>query len=128
MRLGLLAVACCVLAGAAYAGLTATVSCTGTGVQRPSLTCLPASLVFGEIPTDSTAVRTMTLKNIGGGTLVGTIQPAPGCGAVYSLLNASGASVTMLPYSLPAGASLVVSIRFAPLVPGPQACVLAAGP
>ena len=128
MRSGLLVLACCVLAGAAYAGLTATVSCTGTGVQRPSLTCLPASLVFGEIPTDSTVVRVVTLKNTGGGTLTGTIRPAPDCGPGYSILNAAGVPVASLPYSLAGGVALVVSVRFAPVTPGPQVCVLAAGP
>jgi hypothetical protein len=37
-RLGYLALAGVLLAGVAYAGLTATVSCTGTGVARPALT------------------------------------------------------------------------------------------
>jgi hypothetical protein len=119
------------LAGAAalaYAGLTATVSCNGVGVRPPRLTVSTAALAFGDVDSGAVAIRAFTVRNAGGGTLTGVVRPAVGCGPGYSLLLPTGDPTTQVAYSLGAGAELVVSVRFAPLVAGPQTCAFALGP
>jgi len=83
---------------------------TGTGTASgPALGVSPASQDFGTVPVGSSAYRTFTVQNTGGQTLTGSASTqAPG----FSIV--SGGS-----FSLAAGASQAVVVRFSPTAAGP---------
>jgi hypothetical protein len=72
---------------------------------KPAIGASTTSLSFGTIVVGDVADRSFTVTNTGGGTLVGTIDSVSG--SPFGVL--SGGSL-----NLAAGASLVVTIRFAP--------------
>jgi hypothetical protein len=76
-------------------------------VLPPSISVTPASQAFGSIEVGATANRTFSVENTGGGTLSGSASvPAP-----FSVV--SGGS-----YSLSAGASQTVTVRYSPTSAG----------
>jgi hypothetical protein len=81
----------------------------------------PPVLAFGSLDSGLVAVNTFTIENVGGGTLRGSVRPRATCGPDFTLLL-NGAPVASVPYALQAGQKQVVSIRFAPVRVGPQAC------
>ncbi|HXV59962.1 MAG TPA: Calx-beta domain-containing protein, partial [Vicinamibacteria bacterium] len=76
--------------------------------STPILEVVPASLSFGTVATNSSAEQVVTVRNIGAGTLVGQASVT---GAGFSLVGSSS-------YSLGAGESAPLTVRFAPLVEG----------
>lgn len=94
------------------------VQCFGTGQGIPQCTVSPTSLNFGDVAVGSTADRTFTVRNTGGGTLTGSVSES--C-ADYSLPSGGGS------YSLPAGGTRTVTVRFAPTGLGTSACNVAPG-
>jgi hypothetical protein len=135
-RRGLLsALCCCVVSALLWWGIiafaasvtTLTVSCSGTGTRPPSLTALPSLLAFGAVDSGTVVILPLTIRNSGGGTLVGTVRRKASCSPDYQLWQA-GVPVTSIPYSLPAGATLSIQVRFAPTMVGPQACDIEVGP
>jgi len=85
-------------------GTGATGTVTGTGVAAPVITVTPATaLAFGTLAIGSSATQNFTVQNTGGGTLTGTAS------VVGWFSITSGAS-----YSLAAGASQTVTVKFAP--------------
>jgi hypothetical protein len=87
-------------------GAGASRTLTGTGVPAPAITVTPATTVaFGPIMIGSSSTQNLTVKNTGGGTLTGTASVA----SPFSI--ASGGS-----YSLAAGKSQTVVVKFAPTV------------
>ena len=87
----------------------------------PALCELSAdSLDFGDVPLGETAERTALVRNAGGSLLAGAI--ALDCvDASFAILDGAGA------FSLGAGESRNVRVRFAPNASGPHSCALATG-
>lgn len=69
----------------------------------PAISVTPGSLAFGSVAVGSSATQNLTVKNTGSGTLTGTVSVA----TPFSI--SSGGS-----YSLGAGASQTVTIKFSP--------------
>ncbi|HWB01667.1 MAG TPA: choice-of-anchor D domain-containing protein [Verrucomicrobiales bacterium] len=90
------------------AGFTAPVSGTATGI--PAIAVTPASIDFGSIAMGSSSTQTLTVRNSGTGILQGTAS----VGSPFSVV--SGGS-----YSLAAGASQTVSVKYAPVSTGSHA-------
>jgi hypothetical protein len=78
----------------------------------------PTSLNFGTIAVGGHVDKTFTITNVGGGTLSGTVSES--C-AHYNIQAGGGA------YSLGAGASVVVTVRFAPTSAGTKTCTIDTG-
>jgi PKD repeat protein len=95
------------------------VSCTGVGVEeRVACTVEPTSLDFGSVPAlIGRAERTFTITNTGDGLLAGAVSEP--CGD-YSILGEAR-------YSLSAGESHAVTIRFAPSATGSRTCTIDPG-
>lgn len=103
------------------APLTMTVSCSGTGTRPPQLSVTPSALSFGDVDSGMVVIKAFTVRNAGSGVLVGTVRPRVTCGPDYALL-VNGEAVPSISYSLPAGQTQTVSVRFAPIRVGPQSC------
>jgi hypothetical protein len=97
--------------------LCSDVTCTGEGIG-PACEVVPASLDFGEVEVDSTADLSFTITNTGGGTLHGIVTES--C-PHYSIVFGIGA------YSLDAGESRLVTVRFAPENLGEHECTIDTG-
>ncbi|MFN0152179.1 MAG: choice-of-anchor D domain-containing protein [bacterium] len=89
----------------------------GTAVPPPACDASPASLDFGTVDVDATADRSLVLTNTGGGIVAGTASSP--C-AAYTIVGDAN-------YSLGAGASDTITVRFAPTAEGVQACAIDAG-
>jgi hypothetical protein len=76
----------------------------------PAISVTPPSQDFGTVAVDSSTDRSFTVQNTGGGTLSGSASIA----APYAVI--SGGS-----FSLGAGASQQVTVRFTPTAPGSAA-------
>lgn len=87
------------------------------GGSPPACSVSPGSLDFGSLLPGSSAERSFTITNTGGGTLSGTV--AESCGE-FSVL--SGGT-----YSLGPGQSQNVTLRFQGSIAGSFACVVDAG-
>jgi hypothetical protein len=86
-----------------YVGTFVVDPLTGTGTLAPAISVTPASRDFGSVQVGSNADQTFTVQNTGGRTLTGSaIVPAP-----FSIVSGSS-------YSLTAGQSQVVTVRFSP--------------
>jgi hypothetical protein len=99
-------------------GTCTNVTCTGVGLQPPVCAVNPPSLDFGSVNIGSYLDKTFTITNTGGGTLTGTVSET--CNH-YSLQSGGGA------YSLTAGQSVTVTVRFAPTVNGTLTCSVVTG-
>jgi len=89
----------------------------GTAVPPPACAANPASLEFGVVDVGATADRAFILTNTGGGVVAGAASSP--CDA-YSIVSDAS-------YSLAAGASDTITVRFAPTTEGAQACAIDAG-
>ncbi|UCD20218.1 MAG: choice-of-anchor D domain-containing protein, partial [candidate division WOR-3 bacterium] len=98
--------------------LCSDVSCTGVGEDPPACAVTPTSIDFGTVTIGSSKDSTFTIKNTGGGTLGGTVSES--CDD-YDLISGGG------PYTLAAGESLVVTVRFEPLSSGVKPCTIETG-
>ncbi|UCH83038.1 MAG: choice-of-anchor D domain-containing protein, partial [Candidatus Latescibacterota bacterium] len=98
--------------------LCADVTCLGTGEAAPVCLVTPTSLDFGTVAVGSSAGDNFTIKNTGGGTLSGTVSES--C-ADYDILSGGG------PYTLAAGESLQVIVKFEPLSSGVKPCTIETG-
>jgi hypothetical protein len=84
-------------------GTAASVTGAGTTAPASVLSVSPGSRAFGSVPVGSSADLSFTVQNTGGGTLAGSASvPAP-----FTIISGS-------PYSLTAGQSVFVWVRFAP--------------
>ncbi|MBI5836189.1 MAG: choice-of-anchor D domain-containing protein [Candidatus Eisenbacteria bacterium] len=93
-------------------------SCKSSTVTNPPVCATsPASLDFGTVSVGTTADRTITVKNTGGGTLSGTVSVA--C-SQYSLVGSGS-------YGLGAGDSARFTVRFAPTAVGVKLCSVYTG-
>ena len=95
-----------------------SVSCTG--YVPPIIDCQvsPTSLDFGNVNAGSSADRTFTITNSGGGTLTGSVSES--C-SHYSIVSGGGS------YSLGAGQSRTVTVRFEPTTSGTFTCNVSTG-
>ncbi len=90
----------------------------GAAVPPPACDANPASLNFGTVDVDATAAdRALILTNTGGGVVAGAASSP--CAAFTIVGDAS--------YSLAAGASDTITVRFAPTMEGAQLCAIDAG-
>jgi formylglycine-generating enzyme required for sulfatase activity len=96
----------------------ATVACTGVGQVGPACQVYPASLNFGTVIVGSHADSSFSITNNGAGTLSGTVSIA--CDH-YSIVLGGGS------YSLGAGESRTVTVRFAPTSIGTKVCTVQTG-
>jgi hypothetical protein len=81
---------------------------TGIGISSPpQISVTPASQDFGTVAVGGSAQRTFTVRNTGGGTLTWRVSAY----APFSVVSGS-------PFSLVAGASQVVAVRFSPTANG----------
>ena len=87
-------------------------------VAGPSCQVAPASLDFGTVTVGDFVDDTFTITNNGIGTLNGTVGET--C-SHYSIVSGGGA------YSLGAGQSVVVTVRFEPTVSGTHNCTVTTG-
>jgi len=71
---------------------------------NPAISVTPDSQDFGSVPAGSSADRTFTVLNTGGGTLTGSASTS----SPYSVFSG-------IPFSLGAGASVAVGVRFSPI-------------
>ncbi|UCG50786.1 MAG: choice-of-anchor D domain-containing protein, partial [Candidatus Latescibacterota bacterium] len=83
--------------------LCTDVSCTGVGEDPPVCLVDPTNIDFGTVTVGSYKDTTFTIENTGGGTLSGTVSES--C-PDYDIISGGG------PYSLGAGQSVVVTLRF----------------
>jgi hypothetical protein len=92
-------------------------SLAGTGFVTPTIAVTPASIDFGILSTDGDSLITLSIENVGGGTLTGEIAlvDAP---LFYTIESGGGA------YSLDADATREVVVRFAPDAVGTWDAVL----
>ena len=91
------------------------VPCRGTGDMLPVCQVAPSSLNFGSVTIGHYSDKTFTIRNNGGGAVTGSISEP--CGH-YSIVAGDG------PYSLGAGDSVVVTVRFEPTSPGTRVCTI----
>ncbi|GAG07083.1 unnamed protein product, partial [marine sediment metagenome] len=97
----------------------ANVSCTGNGVPEPPVCSVsPTSRSFGDVTVGSSKNMSFTITNTGGGTLTGSVSES--C-SHYSIVSGSGS------YSLSAGQSQTVTVRFAPTSTGTKTCTITTG-
>jgi hypothetical protein len=85
----------------------ATVTVTGSGVSGPMIAVTPTSLNFGAVVTNTASNLTLTVQNVGAGTLTGAATVAPPFQVV------SGGT-----YSLSANQSQTVTISYNPTATG----------
>ncbi|MFH1314035.1 MAG: choice-of-anchor D domain-containing protein [Candidatus Eisenbacteria bacterium] len=96
----------------------ADVVCVGIGAPPPVCMLAPTSLDFGTVFIGEFSDHTFAIRNLGGSALAGEVTEA--C-APYSIESGAG------PYNLEPDDSVVVTVRFAPTVPGEYPCSVAAG-
>ena len=80
---------------------------TGTGAAAPAISATPTALNFGSVAVGSSADRSFTIQNTGGGTLTGTCNTA----APFSLPNGC-------PFNLASSQTADVTVRFSPTATG----------
>lgn len=88
---------------------TLSVPLSGTGTQPPQamLAANPASIAFGSVNTGSSSTQSVTVTN--SGNAGATINQITAIGTGFSISNAPA-----MPYTLAAGATLSLSVTFAP--------------
>ena len=77
------------------------------GGTNPAVSVNPGSLIFPSIRVSSSSTQTLTVQNIGGGTLTGTASTA----APFSIVGPAS-------YSLGSNASTTINVRYAPTQSG----------
>lgn len=95
-----------------------SVFCSGIGDLAPVCQVEPESLDFGTVIVGSSTDLGFTITNIGGGILADTVSEA--C-TEYGIVAGSGT------YSLTAGQSRLVTVRFAPVSGGIKMCSVQTG-
>lgn len=88
-------------------GNGASCQLTGSSSAVPAIGLTPSSVSFGAIAVGSSADRTISVQNTGGGTLSGSASVT----VPFSIVSGS-------PYSLAAGQSQVVTVRYSPTTAG----------
>lgn len=99
-------------------GLCGATSASGIGQLPPACQVSPPSLGFGVATLGTTVDRTFSVKNVGGGTLSGSVSES--C-TDFSLVGASS-------YSLAGGDSAVFTVRFSPTQAVVRTCNVSVGP
>jgi hypothetical protein len=89
----------------------------GVASGEPALSVTPAELLFGNVTVGTTADLNFTVTNTGGGTLTGTASVPAGPFSIFA-----GAS-----YSIAAGATHTVTVRFSPVADPADLAGLAGG-
>ncbi|MBN2828790.1 MAG: choice-of-anchor D domain-containing protein, partial [Candidatus Cloacimonetes bacterium] len=92
---------------------TVTIPCTlvYSATQTPTISISDASFAFGSIAVGSSSTETLTITNVGGATLIGSISTPPGY--IASLVTKQALRNT-LNFNLTAGNSVMYDIIFTP--------------
>jgi hypothetical protein len=98
-------------------GFCSNIPCTGTGTAAPLCMVNPSTLDFGYLEVGSSADRTFTIQNAGGGTISGTVSSP--C-ADFSIVGQAA-------FSLGASEVDTFTVRFSPTQPGAGACAIETG-
>jgi uncharacterized protein (TIGR03382 family) len=99
-----------------HATLRVTVSGAGTAVAAPSATLSPASLAFGDVTVGQAVTKTATVGNTGAASL--SVSGVTPCDSG----NSAALSVTpTAAFSVGAGGTQVLTVRFAPTATGAAA-------
>ena len=106
---------CTIETGSVYCG---DVSCIGIGEEPPACYVQPTSIDFGTVEAGGSKDSTFTIKNIGGGFLSDNVSIS--CNH-FSFVSGGG------PYSLAAGESIIVAVRFEPSGEGTHNCTIDTG-
>jgi hypothetical protein len=109
---------------AAFAAILTVTTCstkastpTQPVASAPACSVVPSAISFGTVLTGAQRDTTITIRNTGGGTLSGNVgESCPD----FSIVGTSG-------FSLAAGQSASVTVRFAPTIVGTRNCTLQAG-
>ncbi len=99
-------------------GACPDVTCTGSGTPAPACIITPSSLSFDSLQVGSYRDLTFSIENDGGGELVGNVRES--C-AGFSVVSGGGA------FSLGAGESRIVTVRYAPITAAAETCLVATG-
>lgn len=100
-------------------GTCSNITLLGIGNNTPSCSILPTtSIGFGNVEVGSTKDDSVSIKNVGGGSLTGTV--AESCND-FSIISGSGA------FSLAYGESVIVKARFSPAAEGLANCTITNG-
>ena len=117
---GTVGIACALLWGLACAGCQ---NDSGLNVGPRDISATPDALDFGFQHTETAVTQTVTLKNVGGDDLhVSDLSLVPD-EEIYRIAGTSPAVTA--PFTLAAGDSVEVEIRFQPTLPGPVPVALA---
>ncbi|MBU1698958.1 MAG: choice-of-anchor D domain-containing protein [Candidatus Eisenbacteria bacterium] len=96
------------------------VSCSGEGIESPPACDVnPTSLTFGMVEVGDWENRSFQITNTGGNILTG--QPVIIGSSYFTIISGGG------PYSLGAGQSAYVTIRYQPFVEGAHTCNVSVG-
>ncbi|MBD3334742.1 MAG: choice-of-anchor D domain-containing protein, partial [Candidatus Eisenbacteria bacterium] len=95
-----------------------SVAASGAAGLPPECAVEPGQLDFGEIMAGQTSDRTFTITNIGAGQLTGRVEEA--CD-VFNVISGGG------DYSLGAGESRTVTVRYHPSAAGDHSCMVYTG-
>ncbi|MFN8549045.1 MAG: choice-of-anchor D domain-containing protein [Candidatus Eisenbacteria bacterium] len=110
-------VTCHVVLGTACA----TIEAEGIGYPPPACQLVPGDVDFGLVLTGVSKVLSFDVKNVGGGTLTGTV-PASCADPSFTVVGGAGS------YALTAGQAHLVQVRFTPTSAGVRNCTLAFAP
>jgi hypothetical protein len=94
------------------------VACSGTGENPPECQVEPTSIDFGTVTAGQDSDLVFTIENIGGGLLTGDLSEA--C-PYYEIVTGGGS------YSLDAGQTREVTVRFSPILAGTFDCLIQTG-
>lgn len=94
------------------------ISCTGVGQDPPVCSVVPVAIDFGSVTQGQSRDSTFIITNTGAGALSGSVSES--CGE-FSIVAGGG------PYSLAAGETLQVTVRFAPTTAGAKLCTVETG-
>ncbi|TPW09998.1 MAG: hypothetical protein FD129_2022, partial [bacterium] len=89
------------------------VTLVGAGDALPICSLSPSVLQFGGVTVNTSAEKSFVLRNVGGGTLGGTVSE--NCNE-FEIIAGSGG------YSLAGGESRTVTVRFRPTIQGQRTC------
>jgi len=99
-------------------GLCAPVVCMGSGAAGPECQVNPAGIDFGLVQVGSTEIEVVQIRNIGSGTLTGSVSENADH---FSIVEGAG------DYALESGETHSVTIRFAPTTAGRKTCTVETG-
>jgi hypothetical protein len=95
------------------------VALSGVGATTPDISVAPASHDYGNVPTGTSVTRSFTVSNTGtGDLLVGTSSLAGTDAGAFAIVSGQSG------FTVPAGGSNVIEVRFSPSTQGAKSATL----